>query len=73
MHANSLTTVYPPLPQAKPAGTLSAVTSYMRSQPRWFSCLPPLIMTLLMGWLDCVTGWELSLFIFYAVPITLAV
>ena len=73
MQANSLISGYPPLPTEKPAGTLSAATSYMRSRPWWFSCLPPSIMTLLMGWLDCVTGWELSLFIFYAVPITFAV
>lgn len=73
MQANSLLSVYPPLPGQKAAGTFSALTGYMRSRPWWFSCLPPLIITLLMGWVDCVTGWELSLFIFYAVPIMFAV
>jgi len=30
-------------------------------------------MTLLIGWLDHLSGWELSLFIFYAAPIAIAV
>jgi hypothetical protein len=40
----------------------------MRNQPVWLPLIPTLL-TLLMGWLDDVTGWEVSLFIFYAVPI----
>ncbi len=30
-------------------------------------------MTIAMGWLDYISDWELSLFVFYAVPIMLAV
>lgn len=32
-----------------------------------------LVLCLFIGWADYASGWELSLFIFYAVPITLAV
>lgn len=32
-----------------------------------------ILMTLLIGWLDRISGWELSLFVFYAAPIALAV
>lgn len=51
----------------------SAMTEHMRRQPFWVVMMLPLLLTLLMGWLDSVTGWEVSLFIFYAVPIILAV
>jgi signal transduction histidine kinase len=53
--------------------TWHELTVFMRRQPRWLSLLPPLFITLVMGWLDDVTGWEVSLFIFYAVPIVIAV
>lgn len=33
----------------------------------------PLLLALLMAWVDRVTSWELSLFVFYAFPIVLAV
>ncbi len=51
----------------------AAVTDIMRRQPFWVTNILPVILTLLMGWLDDITGWEVSLFIFYAVPIILAV
>jgi signal transduction histidine kinase len=52
---------------------LTRVTQVMRNQPWWLALMPPTLLTLLMGWLDDVTGWEVSLFIFYAVPIVMAV
>lgn len=51
----------------------ATITNYMRRQPFWVAMLLPLALTFLMGWLDSLTGWEVSLFIFYAVPIILAV
>jgi len=30
-------------------------------------------LTLGIGWVDLVTGWELSLFVFYGLPVVLAV
>lgn len=67
----------PPLPteSATPAQAIgwAALTNVMRQRPIWISILMPVALTLMMGWLDGVTGWEVSLFIFYAVPIILAV
>jgi signal transduction histidine kinase len=51
----------------------SKITHWMREQPMWVSLLLPVLLTMLMGWLDDITGWEVSLFIFYAFPIILAV
>lgn len=35
--------------------------------------LGAMLIMLTIGWLDAATGWEVSLFVFYAVPIALAV
>jgi len=73
MNASTLTTLYPVAPEGLATGIWPRMTRAMRRQPGWIAMLPPVILMLLMGWLDCVTGWEVSLFIFYAVPIILAV
>jgi signal transduction histidine kinase len=36
-------------------------------------CTASLVLLLGIGWLDAATGWEVSLFVFYAIPITTAV
>ncbi len=51
----------------------SAMTQLMRRLPRGLSLLLAVLLTLLVGWVDDITGWEVSLFIFYAVPIVQAV
>jgi signal transduction histidine kinase len=51
----------------------AAVTDIMRRQPAWAVSILAIALTFLMGWLDDITGWEVSLFIFYAIPIVLAV
>ncbi len=74
MKATTLSALLPPPEQDKAVARLwTRATLAMRSQPVWLASLVPLLMTLLMGWLDSLTGWEVSLFIFYAIPITLAV
>ncbi|MCA1963248.1 MAG: sensor histidine kinase [Prosthecobacter sp.] len=45
----------------------------MRSLPRGLSLIIPTCLTLVVGWIDNITGWEVSLFIFYAIPIVQAV
>lgn len=52
---------------------LADLTVRMRALPVWLSLAPPLALMLFIGWLDHVTGWEVSWFIFYALPIILAV
>ena len=57
----------------RPVGLWTLVTTVMRRQPVWISILVPVLLTLGMGWVDDLTGWEISLFILYAAPIILAV
>jgi len=45
----------------------------MRRQPGWLSIITPMLLTIVMGWMDDISGWEVSLFIFYAIPIMLTV
>ncbi|MCX6876654.1 MAG: sensor histidine kinase [Verrucomicrobia bacterium] len=45
----------------------------LRGRPQWFSLLVALVMVGVIGWIDRVTGWEWSLFLFYAFPIVLGV
>ena len=49
------------------------ITAKMRARPLWVSLMVPVLLTVVLGWLDQITGWEVSWFIFYAVPIILAV
>lgn len=76
MKAETITGIYPPRPAQpwqRPHGLWAMVTGVMRSQPVWVSILLPILLTLGLGWVDDVTGWEISLFILYAAPIILAV
>jgi signal transduction histidine kinase len=49
------------------------LTVRMRASPLWLSLLAPMLLTVLIGWLDNSTSFEVSWFIFYALPIILAV
>ena len=40
-------------------------------QTRWLLLFAALSFVVLIGWIDYVTGWELSLFIIYSLPIAL--
>lgn len=77
MTSDSYDGLYPPHSasafQPRAPGWWMRMTSTMRQQPVWISSIIPLLLTLAMGWLDDVTGWEVSLFILYAAPIVLAV
>lgn len=50
-----------------------SLTVKMRASPLWISLLLPMVLTVALGWLDHITSWEISWFIFYAMPIILAV
>lgn len=75
MKADTFTGILPPRPAhwQRPNGLWAMITGVMRRQPVWVSILLPIFMTLGLGWVDDVTGWEVSLFILYAAPIVLAV
>lgn len=53
-------------------GSMS-LSRMLRSQPRWLLLVEISVLLGVIGWLDCRTGWELSFFVFYAVPIFMAV
>src|SRR5437868_3254998 len=55
-----------------PANDTSA-HEILRSQPRWLLLAEAMLGILLIGFLDYATGWELSLFVFYGLPIAMAV
>ncbi|MFN0079064.1 MAG: ATP-binding protein [Prosthecobacter sp.] len=73
MKSNTRTALFAPELSMAPTSGWSSVTTVMRRQPAWLALVLPLLLALLMGWLDYDTGWEVSLFIFYALPIFLAV
>lgn len=43
------------------------------AQPRWALLLEAVVLLFMIGYVDRRTGWELSMFVFYAVPIFMAV
>jgi len=45
----------------------------LRRTPRWLVLIEALILVGSIGWIDYVTGWEWSFFIFYALPIAIVV
>jgi len=46
-----------------------SLSQIFRNQPRWVLVVEMLALLLAIGLVDQRTGWELSLFVFYAVPI----
>lgn len=75
MKAETINGIFPSRPDQwqRPHGLWTTITMIMRRQPVWISMLVPLMLTLGLGMVDDVTGWEVSLFILYAAPIILAV
>lgn len=65
----TLTAERPPLGRA----VIDNITLAARSQPRWLVIVAALALTAVIGYIDAVTGWELSMFVFYAAPILLVV
>lgn len=59
--------------QPQPPSVFTRVTTVMRGQSAPRVTLVVLLLTLVLGWLDEATGWEVSLLILYAMPIVLAV
>src|SRR5450432_3845023 len=49
------------------------MASLLQRQPRWLLLIECILLVLIIGYIDYITGYEISLFIFYAVPILVAV
>ncbi len=58
----------------RPASTLLLKAgNKLAAFPSWVVGILVTLLTLVIGWADYASGWELSLFIFYAAPIIIAV
>jgi|JI6StandDraft_1071083.scaffolds.fasta_scaffold03011_2 signal transduction histidine kinase len=73
MNSISPSALSSPIGERQAVGQWAELTEFMRRQPAWISIITPMLLTIGMGWMDDISGWEVSLFIFYAVPIILAV
>lgn len=73
----TLTNVPPPFQPDETAkqklGLWAETTNAMRSRPALLSVMVSALFTLLIGWLDYITGFEVTWFVFYGLPIFLAV
>ena len=65
--------IVPSQDSVKPTSPWARLTHVMRRQPEIVALLLPLLLASGMAWIDRTTTWELSLFVFYAVPILMAV
>lgn len=57
----------------KSSNLLSSFFLWFERQQRWLAWLELLIVLIFIGWVDCLTGWEWSMFVLYVIPIVLAV
>lgn len=59
---------------AKTGGvTLEKLSTFLTQLPEMVVWISSLLLSLFIGWVDDITGWEMSLFIFYALPIIIVV
>ncbi len=73
MNASTAIAAYKPETEARVTRLWVAATDVMRSQSIWLTIGVMIILTLLIGWLDYITGFEVTMFIFYGIPIFLSV
>jgi len=73
MNASTISTTFPPETEQKRANFWAVITNTMRSQPVWLTIVLMSATVLGIGWLDYITGFQVTLLIFYGVPIFLAV
>lgn len=66
-------TIVPSQDIVTPTSPWGRLTRFMRHQPDIVALLLPLLLASGMAWIDRTTTWELSLFVFYAAPILMAV
>lgn len=73
MKATAITDFDNSAPLVPPPSLNLKLTSGRRVWPRPVALAVAVGLSVLIGWADYASGWELSLFIFYAVPIVVAV
>lgn len=62
-----------PAPPFPSSGSLRWLSARLAAVPKPVAVLLALSLALFIGWVDDLTGWEMSLFIFYALPIIITV
>lgn len=66
-----------PAPSAATSGAfwdaLSWLGNKLAKQPKWLVLVELMLCTAGIGWYDYIPGWEVSLFVLYAIPILVAV
>jgi signal transduction histidine kinase len=73
MNARTISTPFPAEQEKKRMAIWTGVTNMMRSQSVWITTALTMLCTLGIGWLDHITGFQVTLFVFYGIPIFLAV
>ena len=73
MIASTISTTFPPETDKRRANLWVQVTHVMRQQPAWLTIVLMSAAVLGIGWLDYITGFQVTLLVFYGVPIFLAV
>lgn len=64
---------YEPDKQTRLVRLWAAATESMRGQSVWLTVSVMMLVTLGIGWLDNITGFEVTWFVFYGIPIFLSV
>ncbi|WP_397383129.1 ATP-binding protein [Prosthecobacter sp.] len=73
MNASTITAACEPVMATRLSRWWAGTTNAMRSQSFWLTIAVMMMVTLGIGWLDFITGFEVTLFVFYGIPIFLAV
>ncbi len=73
MNASMITAAYEPVRETRLTRLWGVATNAMRSQSVWVTIGVMLLCTLGIGWMDYITGFEVTWFVFYGVPIFLTV
>lgn len=73
MNARTISAAFEPVMATRLSRWWSGATNAMRSQSLWLTIAVMMMVTLGIGWLDYITGFEVTLFVFYGIPIFLAV
>lgn len=73
MNADAITAAYEPATETRLTRLWGMATNAMRRQSVWVTIGVMMLFTLGIGWLDNITGFEVTWFVFYGIPIFLAV
>lgn len=73
MNATTISPTFPLETEKKRTSLWAWVTQAMRSQSAWLTIVLMSAAVLGIGWLDYITGFQVTLLVFYGVPIFLAV